>query len=51
VLVQRDAGGRKGLSRNYLSVLIEGGDGLFNNEVTVLITGSNGGELVGKLRQ
>jgi len=51
VLVQKDAGGRKGLSRNYLSVLIEGGEGLFNNEVTVLITGSNGGELIGKVAQ
>jgi len=49
VLVQRDAGGRKGLSRNYLPVLIEGCDGLFNSEVRVLITGSDGGELVGKL--
>jgi len=49
VLVQKDAGGRKGLSRNYLPVLIEGSEGLFNNEVTVLITGSKGGELVGRV--
>jgi threonylcarbamoyladenosine tRNA methylthiotransferase MtaB len=49
VLVQRDAGGRKGLSRNYLPVLIEGSDGLFNTEVTVLITGAHDGELVGRL--
>jgi len=49
VLVQRDADGRKGLSRNYLPVLIEGSDRLFNNEVTVLITGARGGELVGRL--
>ena len=49
VLVQRDAGGRKGLSRNYLPVLIEGSEGLFNNEVPVLITGAKGGELVGRL--
>jgi len=49
VLVQRDAGGRKGLSRNYLPVLIEGADGLFNREVNVLVTGASGGELVGRL--
>ena len=49
VLVQRDAGGRKGLSRNYLPVLIEGSEGLFNSEVTVLITEAVGGELVGRL--
>ena len=49
VLVQRDAGGRKGLSRNYLPVLIEGSDGLFNSEVTVLITEAKDGELVGRL--
>jgi threonylcarbamoyladenosine tRNA methylthiotransferase MtaB len=49
VLVQRDAGGRKGLSRNYLPVLVEDSEGLFNSEVTVLITGSKGGELVGRL--
>jgi len=51
VLVQKDEGGRKGLSRNYLPVLIEGGEGLLNHEVTVLITGSKGGELVGRLAQ
>ena len=51
VLVQRDAGGRKGLSRNYLPVLIEGCDGLFNSEVRVLITAAVGGELVGRLAQ
>jgi len=49
VLVQRDAGGRKGLSRNYLPVLIKGVDGLFNNEVNVLITEAIGGELIGRL--
>ena len=49
VLVQRDAGGRKGLSRNYLPVLIEGCDNLFNSEVTVLITEAKDGELVGRL--
>jgi threonylcarbamoyladenosine tRNA methylthiotransferase MtaB len=49
VLVQR--GGRKGLSRNYLPVLVEGGEGLFNTEVTVLITGRNGAELTGRLRR
>ena len=49
VLVQRDAGGRKGLSRNYLPVLIEQSEGLFNSEVTVLITGANGAELVGSI--
>ncbi len=47
VLVQKDAGGRKGLSRNYLPVLVEGSEGLFNREVTVLITAAKGGELVG----
>ena len=51
VLVQRDAGGRKGLSRNYLPVLIEGCDDLFNTEVSVLITGAKGGELVGRLSE
>jgi len=51
VLVQRDAGGRKGLSRNYLPVLIEGSDGLFNSEVRVLITEAVGGELVGRLAE
>ena len=51
VLVQKDAGGKKGLSRNYLPVLIEGGDGFVNTEVTVLITASNGGELVGGTKQ
>ena len=49
VLVQRDADGRKGLSRNYLPVLVEGSGGLFNSEVTVLITGAKGGELVGRV--
>jgi len=49
VLVQRDAQGRKGLSRNYLPVLIEGGEGLYNSEVTVLITAAYGGELVGRV--
>ena len=49
VLVQKDEGGRKGLSRNYLPVLIQGSEGLVNSEVTVLITGSNGGELEGRL--
>jgi len=51
VLVQRDAGGRKGLSRNYLPVLIEGSEGLFNSEVNVLITEARGGELVGRLAE
>ena len=51
VLVQKDEEGRKGLSRNYLPVLIEGSEGLLNNEVTVLISGSRGGELVGRLAQ
>jgi len=50
VLVQRDEGGRKGLSRNYLPVLIEGGsEALVNREVTVLVTGAKSGELVGRL--
>lgn len=50
VLVQRDEGGRKGLSRNYLPVLIEGGsEALVNQEVTVLITGAKRGELVGRV--
>ena len=51
VLVQRDAGGRKGLSRNYLPVLIAESEGLFNNEVTVVITEAKGGELVGRLAE
>ncbi|GFO63808.1 tRNA (N(6)-L-threonylcarbamoyladenosine(37)-C(2))-methylthiotransferase MtaB [Geomonas paludis] len=49
VLVQKDEGGRKGLSRNYLAVLIEECDGLVNQEVAVLITGTRGGELTGRL--
>jgi len=49
VLVQNEEGGRKGLSRNYLSVLVESGEVTVNSEVTVLITGSKGGELVGRL--
>ncbi|MBU5613402.1 tRNA (N(6)-L-threonylcarbamoyladenosine(37)-C(2))-methylthiotransferase MtaB [Geomonas azotofigens] len=49
VLVQKDEGGRKGLSRNYLPVLIEECEGLVNQEVAVLITGTRGGELIGKL--
>ena len=50
VLVQRDEGGRKGLSRNYLPVVIEGGsEGIVNREVTVAITGAKGGELVGRV--
>lgn len=51
VLVQRDEGGRKGLSRNYLPVLMEGSEGLVNQEVTVLITGAKGGELIGRVVQ
>ena len=50
VLVQNDTGGRKGLSRNYLTVLIEEGEASVNTEVTVLITGSKGGELIGKVK-
>ncbi|WP_224981806.1 tRNA (N(6)-L-threonylcarbamoyladenosine(37)-C(2))-methylthiotransferase MtaB [Geomonas agri] len=49
VLVQKDEGGRKGLSRNYLPVLIEECEDLVNHEVTVLITGTRGGELTGRL--
>ncbi|MBU5638213.1 tRNA (N(6)-L-threonylcarbamoyladenosine(37)-C(2))-methylthiotransferase MtaB [Geomonas sp. Red69] len=49
VLVQKDEGGRKGLSRNYLPVLIEECEGLVNQEVGVLITAASGGELTGKL--
>jgi threonylcarbamoyladenosine tRNA methylthiotransferase MtaB len=49
VLVQKDADGRKGLSRNYLPVLVEGGEDLVNREVTVRVTEARGGELVGRL--
>lgn len=49
VLMQKDAGGTKGLCRNYLSVLVEGAEGLVNTEVPVLITGARGGELVGRV--
>ena len=49
VLVQKDEGGRKGLSRNYLPVLIKECEGLVNQEVGVLITGTRGGELTGRL--
>jgi len=49
VLVQKDADGRKGLARNYLSVLVEGGTNLVNREVKVLITEAKGGELTGTL--
>ncbi|WP_026839804.1 tRNA (N(6)-L-threonylcarbamoyladenosine(37)-C(2))-methylthiotransferase MtaB [Citrifermentans bremense] len=46
VLVQK---GEKGLSRNYLTVLIEEGKGLVNREVTVQVTGAKGGELTGRV--
>jgi threonylcarbamoyladenosine tRNA methylthiotransferase MtaB len=46
VLVQK---GDKGLSRNYLTVLIEESKGLVNREVTVQVTGAKGGELVGRV--
>jgi threonylcarbamoyladenosine tRNA methylthiotransferase MtaB len=49
VLMQKDAGGAKGLSRNYLTVMVEGAEGVINTEVTVLITGTRGGELVGRI--
>lgn len=46
VLVQK---GEKGLSRNYLTVLIEESKGLVNREVTVQVTGAKGGELTGRV--
>lgn len=46
VLVQK---GEKGLSRNYLTVLVEESKGLVNREVTVQVTGAKGGELVGRV--
>uniref|UniRef100_C6E0I6 MiaB-like tRNA modifying enzyme n=1 Tax=Geobacter sp. (strain M21) TaxID=443144 RepID=C6E0I6_GEOSM len=46
VLVQR---GEKGLSRNYLTVLVEDSEGLVNREVTVLVTGAKGGELTARV--
>ncbi|ACH38661.1 tRNA (2-methylthio-N6-threonylcarbamyl-A37) methylthiotransferase [Citrifermentans bemidjiense Bem] len=46
VLVQK---GEKGLSRNYLTVLIEESKGLVNREVTVQVTGAKDGELVGRV--
>lgn len=46
VLVQK---GEKGLSRNYLTVLIEESKGLVNREVTVRVTGAKGGELTGRV--
>lgn len=49
VLVQKDEGGRKGLSRNYLTVLFEGEEQPVNREVKVLITASTGGDLVGRV--
>ncbi|GFO69020.1 tRNA (N(6)-L-threonylcarbamoyladenosine(37)-C(2))-methylthiotran sferase MtaB [Geomonas limicola] len=49
VLVQKDADGKKGLARNYLPVLVNGGSDLVNREVSVLITEAKGGELVGNL--
>jgi threonylcarbamoyladenosine tRNA methylthiotransferase MtaB len=49
VLVQNESGGRKGLSRNYLSVTLEGDPAEVNTEVTVLVTGMNGDELVGTI--
>jgi len=47
VLVQK--GGDKGLSRNYLTVAIEGEQVAVNSEVRVLISGAKGGELVGSV--
>jgi threonylcarbamoyladenosine tRNA methylthiotransferase MtaB len=49
VLLQKDADGKKGLSRNYLSVFVEDAEGMINNEVRVVITAANGGDLVGRL--
>jgi threonylcarbamoyladenosine tRNA methylthiotransferase MtaB len=49
VLVQRDDGGRRGLSRNYLTVRLEGNAAVVNREVAVLITGCEGGEAVGRV--
>lgn len=50
VLVQKDEGGRKGLSRNYLPVVIAGGsEKMVNRELRVTITGTIKGELVGRL--
>lgn len=46
VLVQK---GEKGLSRNYLTVLLEESQGLVNREVTVRVTGAKGGELLGRV--
>lgn len=48
-LVQREADGRRGLTRNYLTVRIEGGECEVNQEVTVLVTGAERGELIGRV--
>ncbi|WAC08409.1 MAG: tRNA (N(6)-L-threonylcarbamoyladenosine(37)-C(2))-methylthiotransferase MtaB [Thermodesulfobacteriota bacterium] len=47
----RKTGLLKGLSRNYLSVLIEGSDNLMNQEITVRITSVEGEEIKGEIAQ
>jgi threonylcarbamoyladenosine tRNA methylthiotransferase MtaB len=50
VLVQKDDGGRRGLARNYLTVQIDGSEEMVNREVNVAITGTKGGELIGRIK-
>lgn len=49
VLVQRDEGGRRGLSRNYLQVSLQGAEDMVNREVTALILAAQAGELIGRV--
>jgi len=46
----RKTGLLKGLSRNYIPVLLDGGDELINNEVTVKVSSVEGEDLMGKLQ-
>lgn len=45
----RRTGLLKGLSRNYVPVLLDGGDGLMNQEVTIRITSVDGEEVKGEI--
>jgi len=47
VLIQKEQRGVRGLSRNYISVVIEGEEPAQNSEVTVRIVGVEGDHLVG----
>jgi len=47
----RKTGLLKGLSRNYIPILIDGRDNLMNQEITVRITSVEGEEVKGEIAQ